>query len=46
MGCPFTLFLLNRMPQEWKDKHIKALVSCNGAWGGAVEAVQAVLEGK
>ncbi|XP_050425580.1 phospholipase A2 group XV-like [Adelges cooleyi] len=38
-GCMSLQFLRNQT-QEWKDKHIRALVSLAGAWGGAVKALK------
>ena len=37
LGCPLTLRFLNKQPQEWKDKYIKAWVTIAGAWGGAAK---------
>ncbi|XP_064478264.1 phospholipase A2 group XV-like [Ornithodoros turicata] len=46
MGCPNMRYFLSRMDQAWKDRHIKALVSLGGAWGGAVKALKAFASGE
>lgn len=40
MGAPMTLLFLQMQPQDWKDKHIKRVISLAGAWGGSVKAIK------
>lgn len=40
MGGPMTLVFLQQQTQAWKDKHIRALVTLSGAWGGSVKALK------
>lgn len=35
-----TLTMLNQQTQSWKDKHIRAMISLAGAWGGSAKAVK------
>lgn len=46
MGCPIMLYFFNRQTQEWKDTHVKALITLGGAWGGAVKALKAFASGE
>ncbi|XP_054719504.1 phospholipase A2 group XV-like [Uloborus diversus] len=46
MGCPLMSYFFNQQAQDWKDKHVKALVSLGGAWGGAVKAMKAFASGE
>uniref|UniRef100_A0A8D8A832 Group XV phospholipase A2 n=1 Tax=Culex pipiens TaxID=7175 RepID=A0A8D8A832_CULPI len=39
-GGPKLLHFLQEQPQEWKDKHVKRMVSLNGAWGGTVQSIE------
>ncbi|KAL1373807.1 hypothetical protein pipiens_020432, partial [Culex pipiens pipiens] len=39
-GGPMTLNFLHQMSQEWKDKHIKRMISLAGAWGGSVKSMK------
>lgn len=39
-GGPKLLHFLQEQTQEWKDKHVKRLVSLNGAWGGTVQSIK------
>ncbi|XP_015784283.1 group XV phospholipase A2 [Tetranychus urticae] len=45
MGCPITLYFLNNQKQDWKDRHIRCLISLAGAWGGAVKSLKAFTSG-
>lgn len=46
MGGPLTLVFLQQQTQAWKDKHIRALVTLSGAWGGSVKALKVFAVGK
>lgn len=46
MGGPMTLVFLQQQTQAWKDKHIRALVTLSGAWGGSVKALKVFAVGK
>lgn len=39
-GGPKLLHFLQEQSQEWKDKHVKRMVSLNGAWGGTVQSIE------
>ncbi|XP_064119790.1 phospholipase A2 group XV-like [Macrobrachium nipponense] len=45
MGSNIAHYFLIHQTQEWKDRHIEALVSVSGAWGGAVKALQGFTTG-
>lgn len=45
MGCPVTLYFLNRQSQAWKDTYIRTLVTLAAPWGGAVKALKAFTSG-
>lgn len=45
MGCPVMSYFFNQQTQDWKDTHVKALVSLGGAWGGAVKAMKTFASG-
>ncbi|XP_055638226.1 phospholipase A2 group XV-like [Toxorhynchites rutilus septentrionalis] len=40
MGAPMTLLFLQMQSQQWKDKHIRRVISLAGAWGGSVKAIK------
>lgn len=40
MGGPMTLVFLQRQTSEWKNQHIKRLITLAGAWAGSVKAVK------
>lgn len=40
MGCLYSLYFLNQMPQQWKDQHILQLTSLGAPWAGAVKVPQ------
>ena len=46
MGNPMTLYLLNHMTQEWKDKFVKSFISLAGVWGGAMKPIRLMISGK
>ncbi|XP_015921524.1 lysosomal phospholipase A and acyltransferase [Parasteatoda tepidariorum] len=46
MGCPLMSYFFNQQTQQWKDKHIKAMVTLGGAWGGAVKAIKTFAAGE
>ncbi|KAK2959725.1 putative Phosphatidylcholine-sterol acyltransferase [Blattamonas nauphoetae] len=40
-GCPlFHIFLTTFVTPEWKSKHVKGFIPCNGPFGGSMEAFQ------
>lgn len=41
MGGKMILHFLQQMPQEWKDKYVKRMISLATPWGGTALAVQA-----
>lgn len=45
LGCPSTLYLLNRQTQQWKDTYIRSLITIAAPWGGAVKALKAFASG-
>jgi len=45
MGNLYSLYLLNRMSQEWKDTYIQSFVAIAAPWGGAVKPVKAMVSG-
>lgn len=45
MGARMLLLFLHRQDQAWKDKYISKAITLNGAWGGTVQAVEALAEG-
>lgn len=46
MGNPYTLYMLNHQPQEWKDKYIQTYISLAGPWGGAAKPVRLMASGR
>ncbi len=40
MGSPMALYFLNRQTQAWKDKHVAAMITMAGVWGGTVRALK------
>ena len=46
MGSPMTLYFLNRQSQAWKDKHVAAMVTMSGVWGGTVRAMKVFAVGE
>lgn len=45
MGCNNIYYFLRQQSQEWKDKHIKRVISIAAPWGGAISALRAVAFG-
>ncbi|XP_055594552.1 phospholipase A2 group XV-like isoform X2 [Uranotaenia lowii] len=45
MGATMALDFLQHQAQEWKDKHIRRLISLNGAWGGSIKSLKIYAEG-
>ena len=45
MGSPMMLHLLQLKDDAWKEKHIRALVTLAGVWGGTVRALKVYLLG-
>ncbi|XP_046990636.1 phospholipase A2 group XV-like [Schistocerca americana] len=45
MGALMTLHFLQMQTQSWKDKHIRALVTLSGAWGGSLKALKVYMVG-
>ena len=43
--CLHFLTGFSAVDQAWKDKHIHALVTLNGAWSGGVATLQTVISG-
>lgn len=46
MGCLYTLYMLNKQPQAWKDRYIRAAVTLAGPWGGSVKALRLMASGE
>ena len=40
MGSIMTLYFLNNMAQDWKDKYVRSFISMAGVWGGTARAVK------
>ena len=45
MGNPITLYLLNHVSEEWKNKFIKSFISLAGVWGGAAKSIRLMITG-
>lgn len=45
MGCLNALYYLHSKPQDWRDKHIRRLVSLAAPWGGSLQALRVVALG-
>lgn len=45
MGGRMILYFLQQMPQEWKDKYVKQVITLSVPWGGSVQAIQAISVG-
>ena len=45
MGCPYTLYFLNHLSQEWKDKYVKSWMPISGPFGGSMRIVQLYASG-
>lgn len=45
MGGKMMLYFLQQMPQDWKDKYVKQMITLSVPWGGSVQAIQALSVG-
>lgn len=45
LGGRMLLHFLQQMPQSWKDKYVKQVISMSVPWGGSIRAVQALSVG-
>lgn len=45
LGCPYTHYFLSKMPQDWKDMHIKVWITVAGAWAGAAKLMRIYASG-
>ncbi|XP_055309524.1 phospholipase A2 group XV-like [Sitodiplosis mosellana] len=45
MGGRMILYFLQQMPQEWKDKYVKQVITLSTPWGGSIQAIQAISVG-
>ena len=46
MGNPYTLYMLNKQTQAWKDKYVQAHIAVAGPWGGAVKTLRLMASGE
>lgn len=40
MGGRMILHFLQQMPQEWKDKYVKQVITLSVPWGGSIQSIQ------
>lgn len=45
MGGPMLQVFFQKLPQAWKDKYIRAVVTLCGAWAGSVKALKVYVVG-
>lgn len=45
MGCLNSLYLLNRKPDNWKEMHVKRLITLGSPWDGSFKAINAMMFG-
>ena len=45
MGNLYILYMLNHLPQSWKDQYIKSFISLAAPWGGAVKTIRLMTSG-
>lgn len=45
MGCNNILYFLQRQTQEWKDEHVKRVISIAAPWAGSLSALRAAALG-
>lgn len=45
MGNLYILYLLNHLPQPWKDQYIKSFISLAAPWGGAAKTLRLMTSG-
>merc|ERR1712025_303159 len=46
MGCTMSLYFLTKQDQDWKDKHVKSIITLAGPWGGSAKALEVFTVGE